>query len=273
MVTALTCRSPSPSGVELNISRPGTPSVSPVRWQPRQRNSRLNTGRSAGSLLQRVEDDAGAGVVGGDLEQVAVAHPAERDAVVEEQRPRVRRTDQPGLEAALREQQQLRVGRQRQRVEHRRQVAAAPLEGQPRRPVVEPTVQVVDDVADRRGGVGNRRDRRPIPGTCRRAGRPAAGARTPPGAQHRGADRGARPESEPPAGRRARRVGVTETPDPACRRAGPSSRGAASRSRLAATTACDILRPMRGVAGGADSNGQGVDHGHTKARAPCRRAY
>ncbi|RPI59777.1 MAG: methyltransferase domain-containing protein, partial [Lysobacterales bacterium] len=35
-------------GVVLNMSMPGTPCVSPVRWQPRHLNSRLNIGRSAG---------------------------------------------------------------------------------------------------------------------------------------------------------------------------------------------------------------------------------
>ena len=247
-MTALTWRSPSPSGVELNISRPGTPSVSPVRWQPRQRNSRLNYRPLRRPLLQRVEDQAGAGVVGGDLEQVAVAHPAERDAVVEEERPRVRRADQPGLQAAFREQQQLRVDRQLQRVEHRRQVAGPPLEGQPRRPVGQAPVQVVHDVADRRGGIGNRgvvgrtQEHPAALGAERRRGHGQIAAPT-----MRGAESAApRPaEGQPPPARKSSRRESRERPDPACRRVRfVKPRQPPAPTRLAAATACAILRRM-----------------------------
>ena len=56
-------------------------------------------GRGIGALFERVEHDAGRLVVSGDFDDLAAAHPAERDAVVEEQRPRILFVDQFSLQA------------------------------------------------------------------------------------------------------------------------------------------------------------------------------
>ena len=54
-----------------------------------------------GTLIQRVEDDAFRPVLGGHFEDLAVAHPAEHDAVGEEERPRIGGADPPRLQARL----------------------------------------------------------------------------------------------------------------------------------------------------------------------------
>src|SRR5678816_4091914 len=84
--------------------------------------------RSCGPLVERVEDDAFSLVVGRHLEQITITHPPECDPLVEKQRPRIRRTDEPSLKAQLREHQQLRVGRESQGVEHRPEVSAPAIE-------------------------------------------------------------------------------------------------------------------------------------------------
>jgi hypothetical protein len=76
-------------------------------------------GRAALVLLDRVEDDARGFVVHRDLEQRRIAHPAERDAIVEVQRARTLFVDQLALQARPREHQQLRVGWNLQCVERR----------------------------------------------------------------------------------------------------------------------------------------------------------
>src|SRR2546428_44493 len=78
-----------------------------------------------GLLVQRVEDDALAGVVCGDLENLARADVPEDDAVVEEEGARIVRIDQPGLQARRREDEHLRVDRNLEGLERRLQVSAA----------------------------------------------------------------------------------------------------------------------------------------------------
>ena len=214
-------------------------------------------------LLQRVEDQAGAGVVSGDLEQVAVADPAERDPVVEEERPRVRRADHPGLEAALRVQQQLRVGRQ---LPARRaptpgsrpapRTSAGPTR-RPRRRFKSSTI-----VADRHGGVGNRR----VVGRSQE--HPAALGAEREGPRDRRADtsrRRSRPRRLRASRRRpgSPRVEVTERPDPACRGPVRQARGAAGRRGWRrpppAISSARCRRNRR-----ADSVGQGVALPHGK---------
>src|SRR6478752_5111174 len=55
--------------------------------------------RRVGALVQGVEHDAGGLVVRGDFDHVAVAHPAERDAVVEKQRSWILFADPLALQA------------------------------------------------------------------------------------------------------------------------------------------------------------------------------
>src|SRR5512138_2820613 len=49
----------------------------------------LELRRRVRALIEGIKDDARRGVVGGDLENRAAAHPAEGDAIAEEQRARV----------------------------------------------------------------------------------------------------------------------------------------------------------------------------------------
>ena len=64
-------------------------------------------GRRIGTLFERVKHDAGGLVVSGHFDDVTAAHPAERDAIVEEQRAGILFVDPPSLQAGAREDQQL----------------------------------------------------------------------------------------------------------------------------------------------------------------------
>ena len=119
---------------------------------------RLRPGLAARRLLvELVEDDALFRVVGGHLDHLAVPHPTERHAVVEEQRPRVCLADAFGLEAGAREHQHLRVHGDLQRVERRLQIPAAAVELQLDGAVLQLLVDVHYEVPERGGRVGNRR--------------------------------------------------------------------------------------------------------------------
>src|SRR5262245_12541583 len=69
------------------------------------------------ALVERVEHDALGLVVRRHFEKVAAANPAERHAVVEEQRARVLLRNALALQADPREHQQLRIDRKLQRLE------------------------------------------------------------------------------------------------------------------------------------------------------------
>ena len=77
-------------------------------------------------LLQRVEDNALRRILRGELDETA-AHPADRDTIVEEQRPRVRRGDPPPLHAVGIEDHDLRFHGHVQSVEHGSQIAGRPI--------------------------------------------------------------------------------------------------------------------------------------------------
>ena len=87
--------------VVLNIRRPGTPSVyGHVAAKTDERAFELRRiVRGSGALIERVEHDACGLVVRGHLDDVTVAHPAERDAVVEEDRAGVLLADLSALQA------------------------------------------------------------------------------------------------------------------------------------------------------------------------------
>ena len=67
--------------------------------------------RRAGALLERVKHDARGFVMSGDFDELAITHPAERDAIAEVERARILIVDQLALKAVLRIHQQLRVTR------------------------------------------------------------------------------------------------------------------------------------------------------------------
>ena len=77
----------------------------------------LRRTRDIGPLVERVKHDAGGFVVRRDLEDVAPAHPSERNAIVEEHGARVLFTDLLSLQAGPREDQQLRIDRDLQRLQ------------------------------------------------------------------------------------------------------------------------------------------------------------
>jgi hypothetical protein len=107
------------------------------------------TGRRVGALIEGVEHDAGGLVVRRDFDDVAVAHPAERDAVVEKQRSWILFADPLALQAGAREDEQLRIRRNLQRVKRRPKKSAAPLEREAHRPLPKLSVHVGDVVIDR----------------------------------------------------------------------------------------------------------------------------
>lgn len=78
-------------------------------------------------LREQVEDDPLLRILGGQLDEAA-AHPADGHGIVEEQGPRIARGDEAGLHAGLREDGDLRVDGDLQRLERRRQVAAHRIE-------------------------------------------------------------------------------------------------------------------------------------------------
>src|SRR5215467_3133442 len=102
--------------------------------------------RSPSVLIERVEHDAGGFVVRGDLDHVAIAHPSERHAVVEEDRPRILFADSFPLQAGARQDLQLRVHRNLQGLERRAQESAAPFERELYVAVSKPSVQIHDIV-------------------------------------------------------------------------------------------------------------------------------
>src|SRR4030095_12418490 len=55
-------------------------------------------GRRVGALIERVEDDSRGLVMGGHLDDLAAAHPAEGHAIVEEERARIALVDQVSLD-------------------------------------------------------------------------------------------------------------------------------------------------------------------------------
>ena len=178
------------SGAMLSTCSPGTPSVSHDRWQARQRSLRVNRGSPSVSCGSRVEDHALPRILRRDLQELGVAHPADGDAVVEEDRPRVVRGDEVVLVARGREDRHLRLDRHVQRVEHRAEVAAAALERQIYLTGREPPVELRDGVVDRPVGVADGRV------VARRAERASALPRHLGGDGRRGEQRRAR---QPPA--------------------------------------------------------------------------
>src|SRR5689334_12642339 len=79
--------------------------------------------RSGARLRQGVEDRALSRVVGRELQDLAATYPAHRDLIVEVDGPRIRRSDTRGLEAGFREDQQLRLHRDIERLQNRAQVS------------------------------------------------------------------------------------------------------------------------------------------------------
>ena len=63
-----------------------------------------------------------------DFDELTVPYPAERDTIVEEERAGVLLVDQAALQAVAREDQQLRINRNLQRIERRPQEPAAAFE-------------------------------------------------------------------------------------------------------------------------------------------------
>ena len=94
-----------------------------------------------GLLRNGIEDGALPRVLGGDLQQVGAADPADGDRVVEVDRARVLPVDLARLETGLRINQDLRRDRHVQRLEHRGQIARLGIEAQRRRTAGEPRVQ------------------------------------------------------------------------------------------------------------------------------------
>ena len=68
---------------------------------------RLNCGHVGGALIERVEHDALRRILCRDFEDVTVAHPAECDALGEEQRSRVGGADPRRLQTRRREHEHL----------------------------------------------------------------------------------------------------------------------------------------------------------------------
>ena len=121
------------------------------------------TGRRVGALVEGVEHDAGGLVVCCDFDNVAVAHPAERDAVVEKQRSRILFADPLALQAGAREDEQLRIHRNLQRVERGPKESAAPVEREAHGPVPKLPVQAGDVVIHRCEWSTGSPDRLPTP--------------------------------------------------------------------------------------------------------------
>jgi hypothetical protein len=106
--------------------------------------------RRVGTLFKCVEHHTGRFVVSGDLEDITASHPAERDAVVEEQRARILFADESSLQACTREDEQLRVHGKLQRLERRAEESTSALEGELKGSVLQLLVHVNDDIVQRR---------------------------------------------------------------------------------------------------------------------------
>src|SRR4030095_11083554 len=87
------------------------------------------------------------------VEEISPAHPAKRDAVIEKNRPRILLADLFALQTRAREHKQLRIDWDLERLNRRSQITGAALECEAQRTRLELTVDVLDDVVDRRGGV------------------------------------------------------------------------------------------------------------------------
>ena len=102
------------------------------------------------TLVERIKDDALLLVLRRDFDDLAVPHPAERRAIVEEQRARVALADEFSLKAGRRKDQHLRVGCNVERGQRRPEIAAATLEGQTDAAVAELCIDLGDRILQRR---------------------------------------------------------------------------------------------------------------------------
>ena len=139
-----------------------------IQMTAEARGDALKLRRGGGLLLQRVEDDARGGVLRGHFENFTVADIAEHDAVVEEERARIARIDQPGLQTGRREHEHLRFDRDVEGLERRLQISAAAVERETDRPVLQFLVDGNDRIVERRRSVFDGRCPRSIRGTSRR---------------------------------------------------------------------------------------------------------